>query len=184
MHIEIIIILSLLIVWFSLTIFELTNIHRFNLKFFDYGFTILKREIDQKFINWNGFDGIYEEKEGKYVFIPEMRIGYFVTKFEFYRRYGLIGIWNIFPLTIFGHIKEIEGKLIIEYKISYRLVFLFAVIILFWLYLPILTEAFKVLLVSFVGILLTCLIVYIIFSIKKTKMFFIADEIKKLLKVK
>ncbi len=90
MSTSLLVITLLIIAWFTLTIFELIKLHRFNLRFFDYGFTILKKEINLRFINWKNFDGIYEEKEGKYVFIPDMKTGYFVTIFRFYRRYGLI----------------------------------------------------------------------------------------------
>ena len=82
MSIGAIIILSLIVLWAILTIIELTNLNNFNLKFYDFGITIFRKEINVHFSNWNYQDGIYEEQEGKFVFIPEMRKGYFVTRFK------------------------------------------------------------------------------------------------------
>jgi len=184
MSIEPIIILSLIVLWVILTIIELTNLNNFNLKFYDFGITIFRKEINVHFSNWNYQDGIYEEQEGKFVFIPEMRKGYFVTRFRTYRRYGIIGVRSYLPLTIFGQFEEIDYKLIIEYKISFKLALLIGTIVLAWFCLPLLTKMFSTLLVSIIGSLITSLIVYIIYRFKKMKMILLADEIKKLLKLK
>ncbi len=185
MNIGVIILIVFLTCWLVVTVYELRNIHSFNLKFLDIGVTILRKEINPRFINWKGFDGIYEEKEGKFVFLPDLKIGYFVTIFRFYRRYGLIGgSYNIFPLTIFGSFAEIEGRLIIKYKVSYRLAFLVGFICILWFCIPILTMNFSSIIASIIGTALTCLITYLAYVFKKMKMKLLTDELKNLLNVK
>jgi hypothetical protein len=177
-----IILFSFLIIWFSLTFYELINIHRFNLKFFDYGFRVWKKELSPGILKWDNLDGIYKKNEGKYVFIPELKIGYFVTRFYFVRRYGIVRVTNIFPITIFGIFSAVDGKLNIEYKISYRLISIIVSIILLWFYLPIWTKSFSALWASLVGVLLTCLILFIWYRFKRIKMILLANEIENLLK--
>ena len=135
-------------------------------------------------MNWRNFDGIYQEKEGKYVFIPDIKTGYFVTRFYFVRRYGIVWSTSIFPLTIFGTFKQVNDRLIIEYKISYRLIFMICFVFLAWLYIPIYTKNLSAILVSVAGILLTSLIAYISYRFKRLKMELVADEIEHLLKLK
>lgn len=144
----------------------------------------MEKEIKFKFSNWENFDGIYEESEGEYVFISDLRVGYFVTNFRFFRRYGLIWISTIFPLTIFGQFREFEGNLIIEYKITLRLALLIGTCILSWFYLPFKANNITTLIAALIGASLTFLVVYVIFIFKKMKMILIAGEIKKLLKLK
>jgi hypothetical protein len=166
------------------TIFELVKLHRFDLKYFNYGFKIFKKVIDHKFSNWNNLDGIYEEKEGKYVFLPEMKIGYFITKFRFFKSYSLIAHSSGLPLTIFGKFEEIENKLIMTYFISYRLVILISMWLIIWTVLPIMTGKLLGFAIGIGGILFTLLILYVVNMFQQGKMLIMSDEVSKILKIK
>lgn len=178
------IIIPVIILYLIWTIIELKNLHKFNIGYFDRGFRIFRKEIKHRFSNWKYLDGIYEEPEGKYAFLPDLKIGFFVTKFEFYRRRNLFYQSRGFPLTIFGKIEEIDNKIELSYFISHRLFGLISLIYLGWISLPIIMRNWEVILFSLVGILITSLILYIVYRFKKWKMLLISDEIIKILKVK
>lgn len=177
------ILVSFLIMYLVVTIIELTGLYRFNLRYFDNGFKIYKREISLHFSNWTGLDGIYSEKEGNYVFLPQLRVGYFISRFIFYRN-SLFVFYSGVPLTIFGRFEEIENKLEITYSISYRLVFLISIWLITWTVFPILTGSFLSIGIGIGGIVFTLLILYIVYTFQQGKMLVMSDEIEKILKVK
>lgn len=183
MKIEIILltILGLYIIW---TIVELIEIHRFNLKFFNYGLKIFSRKLNFRFSNWRNFDGIYSEKEAKYAFIPELKTGYFVTKFSFYRHYSLFASSKGMPLTIFGKFTESENEIMIEYKISYRLVLLFSILIIALTIIPFLSGQLIAFAIVLIGILVLSGLIYISYLFLQGKMLIISDEIEEKLKIK
>lgn len=182
-----IVLLSLLIIYIILTIVELAGLYRFNLHYFDRGFKIYKRNITYTFSNWSDLDGIYEEKEGSYVFLPEMKMGYFITHYNFYRSNGLWSYHTI-PLTIFGRFEEGEKQLEISYFISYRLVFLLAIWLVMWTLLPLLAGILKgewlFLLFGVCGTSVTFLILYIVHTFQQGRMLIMSDEIARILKIR
>ncbi|MCL3781415.1 hypothetical protein EMN47_13575 [Prolixibacteraceae bacterium JC049] len=139
-----------------------------------------------KFSNWKYFDGIYKEKEGKYVFIPDLKTGYFITRFRFYKQHSIIASSSGIPLTIFGDFEENDGVLKINYKISYRLIFLilawFSTLVIF-LVLSVIKGNLLVLAVALVGIAITLLALYFVYIFQNGKMLLISDEISKLLEI-
>lgn len=187
MSLGLVVFLTIILTWFIVTIIELVNLNRFNLKFFSYGKTIYKHEIKVKFTNWNYFDGIYEENEAKYVFIPNIKIGYFVTRFRFYRQHSILSSGIGMPLTIFGRFEENNGVLKINYKISYRLIFLILAWLTPWGAVSILSAIkgnFLGLVVGVGGIGITILALYFIYIFQNGKILIISDEISRLLKIR
>ena len=178
------ILVSLLVIYVVATIIELSGLHRFNLRFFNNGFKIYKRVISHHFSNWSDLDGIYSEKEGNYVFLPESRIGYFVSRFIFFKSYSLIAYSRGLPLTIFGRFVESDNKLEITYFISYRLVSLISIWLLIWTVLPILTGKLLTIGIGIAGVLFTLLILYLFYTFQQGKMLIMSDEIEKILKIK
>lgn len=178
------ILISLLVIYLTVTIIELTGLHRFNLRYFDYGFKIYKREISHHFRNWTNLDGIYSEKEGNYVFLPDLRMGYFVSRFIVFRNPNFFVFYRGVPLTIFGKFLESENRLEITYFISYRLVFLISIWLIVWTVFPILTGSLLSIGIGIAGILFTSLILYLVYTFQQGKMLIISDEIEKILKVR
>ncbi len=187
MSLGLIIFLLVILTWLVATIIELINLNRFNLKFFSFGRTIYRHELKVEFSNWKYFDGIYEEKEGKYVFIPDLKTGYFVTRFRFYRQHSILSQSSGMPLTIFGDFEESNGILKINYKISYRLLFLILAWLTPWVVVPIISAIkgnFIGLAVGLEGIAFTILFLYFIYIFQNGKMLLISDEISRLLKIR
>lgn len=182
-----IVLLSLLIIYVILTIVELTGLYRFNLRYYDRGFKIYKREIVCTFSNWRDLDGIYYGKEGNYVFLPELKMGYFITKYRFYKSNGLFGYQTI-PLTIYGSFEEGDELLGITYYISYRLVLLLSIWLIICTLLPIFAGIFTGNWIAFVvalcGISVTFLIVYIVHTFQLGRMLIMSDEIAGILKIR
>jgi len=179
-----IVFLGILLVYILLTIIEIVGLHRFDLKYYQRGFKIFRKEKKIRFSNWNNLDGIYTQDEGKYVFVPDMRIGYFVTRFRFYRKYSLFAYSKGFPLTIYGSFYEQDNKLTITYFISYRL---FALILLWffvWTVLSIVSMSWIGLVVGVFGVLISALFIYLIKIFQTGKMLTMFDEIVKILIVK
>lgn len=183
MNFETILIL-LLVIYLGITIIELTGLHRFNLRYFNYGFKIYKREILGHFSNWKNLDGIYSKEEGNYVFLPELQMGYFVSRFIFFRNPNMFVFYRGVPLTIFGKFTESENRLEITYFISYRLVFLISVWLIIWAVFPVLTGSLLSIGMGVAGILFTLLMLYLIYIFQQGKMLMISDEIEQILKVK
>lgn len=179
-----VIIVSVLLLWIILTIVELIQLHRFNLKFFKLGFNLYKREIDFDRCMWSNFDGIYNEKEGKYVFIPEQKAGYFVTNFELYRHYNLFFNGPVLPLTIFGCFYEEESRIKIQYKISYRHLALIVIWMVPWVILPFFIGNLLAFGIGSGGVLFSLFFLFLIYFYQKGKMLIISDEIEKLLRIK
>jgi len=184
MDTTLLLVLSIIGLYLLLTGIELFTLHSFNIRFFAFGLTIFKRNFKYRFSNWNYFNGIYSEKEARYVFIPGLRTGYFITKFDFYRNYSLIASSRGLPLTIFGRFKEVNNELFIEYRISYRLVLLFLILIGFLVIKPILTLNLIDLGIGIAILFFITVIALLIFLFQKGKMLTISDEIQKLLKIR
>lgn len=181
------ILLFIVIIYIILTIVELVSLYRFNLHYYDRGFKIYKREIACAFSNWRDLDGVYYGKEGSYVFLPEMKMGYFITNYSFYRRNGLWSYQTI-PLTIFGRFEEGEKQLEITYFISYRLVFFLAIWFIMCTLLPLLAGIFKgdwvFLLFALCGPSVTFLILYFVHTFQQGRMLIMSDEIARILKIR
>jgi len=183
MSITAIIITAIVFIYLVCTLIEIINLNKFNIKFFDYGVTIFHKEINIHFSNWRYLDGIYEEKEGQYAFIPEMKMGYFKTIFNLYRSYGIFG-GSLFPTTIFGSFIEENGKLKIKYKVSYRIIFLISLFFIPWIIIPILQGSLLAILVGLGGILISSFLIYLFYFFKQGLMLIISDEIGNILNIK
>ena len=108
------IIATIVFSYIILYLFEIVNLHRFKLNFFNFGFNLRLRKIKMGYCQWNNKDGIYKRDVGKYVFIPESKIGYFVTKFTLLRRFGIFGYSIGNQCTIYGSFCESEGEIAIK----------------------------------------------------------------------
>lgn len=164
-------------------IVEMLSLHRFNLMVLKYGFVFKRKQIPIKHINWTVGDGVHKEGVGKFVFIPSLKFGYFVTKFTLMRRYGIIGysIGNV--ITVYGDFMEDSQVLFVKYKVSYRIL----AIILLW-YIVLLLYTFsgevKYIAVGFVFFIVSTLLLFIWFYILDIKALNIQDGLIKLLKIK
>ena len=167
-----------------LSIVELIGLHRFNLRFYNYGFKIFEKNIKYKFSNWNNLDDIYTKKEGKYVFIPEVKVGYFVTNFSFYRVYSPIAYSSGIPLTIFGKIKDENNEVKVSFYISYRVVS----ILVFWFLTIILISIFSwtlmALAIGIFGILFTLGLLFVVKIFYEGKILMMTEEISTILKIR
>jgi len=167
-----------------LSIVELIGLHRFNLRFYNYGFKIFEKNIKHKFSNWNDLDEIYTEKEGEYVFLPEMKIGYFVTNFNFYRVYSPFVTSSGIPLTIFGKINDENNEVKLSFYISFRVVFIIA----FWFLTIILISIFSWTLMALgigtFGILFSLGMLFVAKLFYQGKMLVMTDEISNILKIR
>lgn len=170
--------------WIIWTIVELKNLHRFKLPYFNRGFKIMSRKVSLQQSVWNYHDGIYAEKEARYVFIPQYRVGYFVSHFSFYRHHNVFFSTKGVPLTLFGEFKEQERKLRIEYRISYRVAALIALWMTIWLVFPLLTGKILGVGIAIGGLLFNVLFLGIIYFYQRGKMLIISDEIEALLHTK
>jgi hypothetical protein len=173
------IVLSVYVLYFLV---EIIALHSFYLRCFDFGLTIYTKTSKAKYLKWLNKDGIYKGKEGKYVFISDERIGYFVTRFSFFRRFAFGGYsWGI-PFTIFGVFQENSQEITVKYKISFRIV----LIIVFW-YVALFWYAFstgqlKIIGIGILFIVITTMGLYIYYLVKRKKMLNILKEILLFLK--
>ncbi len=185
MSTSLIIILTILILYIITYVIETINLHKFNIKIFNYGLTIFQKELKIKFSNWKNLYEIEERKEGKYVFIENYKTGYFVTKFRFFRQYSLFArSSSLFPLNIFGNFSENENTIKIEFKISYRIVVFVVLWLLPWIILPFLSMDLLSFGVGIGGIVFTALILYFARIFLEGRMLMMTDEITEILKVK
>lgn len=171
-------------VYILLSAIELIGLHRFNLKFYNNGFKVFEKSIKYKFSNWKDVGEIYQEREGEYVFITSMKVGYFVTNFNFYRNYILFARSVGIPLTIFGKIIDENNEVKLLFYISYRIVFM----IVSWFLVIILLSAFSWTLIGLMvgafGIVFTLVMLYFAKLFYRGKMLMMADEIATILKIR
>lgn len=172
------------IFYITISIIELIGLHKFNLNFYKRGFNIFNKEITIKSSNWKNLDGVYSEKAAKYVFIPDLKEGFFVTKFYFTKRYSVFASSQGFPLTIFGRFYIDDGKLFINYLISYRIIILIGLWFLFWVITSITSENLNGIGIGIAGILFSLFLLYIIKIFQMGKMLTMSDEIIKILNIK
>ena len=184
MSLELLIFIILALVWIIASILELSYLYKFNLKGYTKGIVIHRKEIDVKFSNWNDFDGIYEDEEAKYVFIPDAKIGYFISRLRFYRQYSFFAHSYSLPFTIFGTFREENNKIHLEYRVSYRLLYLFIVILIPGILIPVIKGEYTEIGLGIFGILASSLILFITYLFKKNIMKIIKDETLNYLKVK
>jgi hypothetical protein len=183
MNIEkvLLIILGIWMIWY---VSELIYLHSFNIRLFQFGSKIFTKKIRIEFSNWNNLDGIYSEKESKYVFIPELRTGYFVTNFYFYRSHSIIYESRGLPLTIFGKFELIDSYLKIEYRISYRITFFIGIIFLGILTFTIASGNILSIGIGGLFVIVLSAFLYLAYLFQLGRMLIISDEIIKLLKIK
>ena len=176
------IIIALCIILLLVYIVELFNLHQFKLRFFDFGVKIYSKRGKIISAKWFNKDGIYEEKIGRYVFIPDLKQGYFVTRFEFYRRYGIWGHSMGNKCTIFGEFVERSNELVVVYKVSYRIV----VLIFAWYALLLSVFIYNMDLKSFIGsavfMIISSALLYLYYYFQKRRMSRLFDELIKVLK--
>jgi hypothetical protein len=183
MNIEqlLLIIFGIWIIWY---VSELIYLHSFNIRLFQFGSKIFTKKIRIEFSNWNNLDGIYSEKESKYVFIPELKTGYFVTNFYFFRFHSILYQSRGLPLTIFGKFELIDSCLKIEYRISYRITFFIGIIFLGVLTFTIASGNILSIGIGGFNILVFSGFLYLVYLYQQGRMLIISDEIVKLLKIK
>ncbi len=179
-------------IYFLVSIIELIGLHRFNLKFYNHGFKILEKTIKYKCLDWKSLNEIYTEEVGEYVFIADMKVGYFVTNVNFYSTYRLFTFFRFIyyrgtPITIFGKITDENSEIIISFYISYRLVF----VVVLWLlaiiatsvYITVLTWTFDGLIMGVIGLILSLGIWYIAKLYYRFKTARMIDEIVNILRI-
>jgi len=171
-------------IYILLSIIELIGLHRFNLRFYNYGFKIFEKNIKYKFSNWNNLDEIYTKKEGKYVFIPEEKVGYFVTNFNFYRVYSPIVITSGIPLTIFGKIKDENNEVKLAFYISYRVVSILGLWFLTIILISIFSCTLMALAIGIFGIIFTLGLLFVVKIFYEGKMLMMIDEISNVLRIR
>ena len=79
MNLEIIFIIiavSYILLW----IIELIGLHRFNLRFYNYGFKVYEKTLKHKFSNWNNLDDIYNKVYKFYSDKEKMQIAQHISK--------------------------------------------------------------------------------------------------------
>ena len=81
------------------------------MRFYNYGFKVYEKTLKHKFSNWNNLDDIYTEKEGKYVFLSDSKVGYFVSRLSYFRSYSLFAFSRGLPVTIFGKIRDENNEI-------------------------------------------------------------------------
>ncbi|TKG90815.1 hypothetical protein EYV94_23410 [Puteibacter caeruleilacunae] len=165
-------------------VYILVNIHRFNLRYFKSGIIIFKRTIKRTYCRWNNKDGVYSMRIANFVFIPEMRIGYFVTKFKMFKQSNLFFISRGLPLTIFGEFYENNNQVEIIFKVSYGV--LIPPVLLMLFVLTIITMAiredkFEFVLFGISIILIIVLVIYVLYRFQKEKMLSIENELQTLI---
>lgn len=175
--------LAFLILYIIWTVYELVLLHRFNLKNFESGVKIYKRKIDFRFIKWEQLDGIYKCKEAKYVFVPELREGYFVTRYRTHRYYNPFVYSRGMPLTVFGKFNEESDQLVIEYKISYRVVTLISLWLIFCIFVPVFNGDFTNIGIGLLVSVVSFFFIYLWYLFLEGKLLIISDEIAELLKI-
>ena len=182
---NIIIILGIAIsIYILLSVIELIGLHRFNLRFYNYGFKIFEKSIKHKFSNWNDLDEIYTEKEGEYVFLPDMKVGYFVTNFYFYRVYSPFAYSRGIPLTIFGKIYDENNEVKLLFYISYRVVSIIVSWLLAIILISILSWTLMGLAIGVFGILFSLGLLYVAKLFYQGKMLVMTEEVSKILKIR
>lgn len=177
-----IIILTSILVYLLVYLIELVGLHAFKLNFFSAGITVQTRKVKVVNSKWANKDGIYKANQGRYVFIPNLKAGYFVTRFKFFRRFGLIGYSIGNPCTIFGNFQEISNEVVVKYRISYRTM---SSIFIWYLLLIIFTfynGELKFIGIGAVFIIITTIIFSIYYQFQKRRMSIICDEIIMFLK--
>lgn len=182
---NIILILGIAIsIYILLSIIELMGLHRFNLRFYNYGFKIFEKNIKHKFSNWKDLDEVYTEKEGEYVFIPDMKVGYFVTNFYFYRVYSPIAYSRGIPLTIFGKINDENNEVKLSFYISFRVVFIIVSWFLAIILISIFSWTLMALAIGAFGIIITFGMLFVAKLFYQGKMLMMTDEISNILKIR
>lgn len=169
--------LVLALIWIIGTILELSSLYNFKLNKFSKGIVIHRKRIEVNFSNWNDFDGPYQGKEGEYVFIPDAKVGYFITIYRFYKRYNLLFQTYSLPLTLFGTFKEENNNIYFEYRVSYRLLLLYLVWIIPWIIIPIAKGESTEIGVGLFGIITSTLSLYIMYLFNKRKINIMSEEV-------
>jgi hypothetical protein len=128
---------------------------------------------------WHDRDGVYQFKNGKYVFIPDLKIGYFVSRLSFYKHDGVFSSYFTIPFTVFGKFKESKNSILIEYYLSVRIAFLVGSVVLTLLALPIVHKSIEAYLFVIPAIFILFLILYVIYKMTiRIKILDIKDEIE------
>lgn len=177
--------LVIILVYIIVSIVVLVNIYKFDLRFYKFGITIFTKSFQKQSYNWIDKDGVYFEKSSRYVFIPTMKLGYFVTRFVLFNSYSLFSYSIGLPLTVFGEFYECEGRINIIYKIYFG-VLIFPVLLLIFLLVYMIMAifggnlTFALIGLFFSGITFT--VFYVLFQLQKSKFSIICDELQSLLK--
>lgn len=162
----------------------LVNVHKFNLSYYKLGIILFKRTIERTHCHWDNKDGIYSMNTANFVFIPEMRIGYFVTKFKIFKQNSIFSISRGLPLTMFGKFYENENQVEIIFKVSYGVLILPVLLMLFVL--TIITMAImegkpEFVLFGILIILIIAMIIYVLYRFQKEKTLSIEEELQTLI---
>jgi len=183
MNINLILVIAISI-YTLLSIIELIGLHRFNLRFYKCGFRIFEKNIKHKFSNWKDLEAIYAEKEGEYVFIPDMKVGYFITNFNFYRVYSPIAYTRGIPLTIFGKINDENNEVKLLFYISFRVVYIIVTWFVAIILISILAWTLIALAIGVFGVIFSLGLLYVAKLFYQGKMLVMTDEISEILKIR
>ncbi len=176
----IIIAVSYILLW----IIELIGLHRFNLRFYNYGFKVYEKTLKHKFSNWNNLDDIYTEKEGKYVFLSDSKVGYFVSRLSYFRSYSLFAFSRGLPVTIFGKIRDENNEIKVTFYIPYRIVIVISLWFLAFILISIFTWTWLALAIGIFGVLFSILMILLIRPFYEGKMLVMTDEVLGILKIR
>lgn len=166
------------------TIIELIGLYSFNLNFYNRGFKVYEKKLKYRFSNWNDLEDKYSEDEGIFVFLSEMKVGYFISRFFYLRSYNVFAVFSGISLTIFGKIKEDKGDLLITFFISYRVVILTLSIIIGIILITIFSMSLNSMLIGVGAIGVILIFILIVRTFYKGKFYTMIDEIVNILKIR
>jgi hypothetical protein len=154
------------------------------LRFYNYGFKVYEKTLKHKFSNWNNLDDMYTEKEGKYVFLSDSKVGYFVSRLSYFRSYSLFAFSRGLPVTIFGKIRDENNEIKVTFYIPYRIVIVISLWFLAFILISIFTWTWLALAIGIFGVLFSILMILLVRPFYEGKMLVMTDEVLGILKIR
>ncbi len=165
-------------------VYILVKVHNFNLTYYKLGIIFFKRTIKKTHYRWSNKDGIYSMNTANFVFIPEMRLGYFVTKFKTFKQSSIFVTSKGLPLTIFGEFYENKNQIEIIFKVSYGVLILPVLLMLFvltFITMAIMEGEFEFVLFGISIVIIIAIIIYVLYRFQKEKILSIEEELQTLI---